>query len=132
MRRLHIALGTVVCLVVPLASYAGGTGGLAYTMFADVQEYRVEVVVIDDRGERAPVGASQLAVQAQGTIGNFLAGAERFRMGPAHRAPRRHLDDLAARACETLHASAVEITLVERDDAASPERSYRGAHTCAR
>lgn len=101
-------------------------------MFADMQESRIEIRAQDADGER-PLSPTRLASAAGGTAGLFLAGGENWRYGPKHRTPRALLDDFAAFACrQDSSARAVTITLVERDDAASPVRSYRASQACSR
>lgn len=125
-RKVHFAVGALVCVVVPAASYADGSGRLAYTMFAEVAEYRVEITA-DDR----PIGATFLAARTGGTAGIFLAGAEHWKGGARHRTPRGQLDALAAFACTTPEAAGahqVTVTLVER--AEGHETRWQGDATC--
>lgn len=129
MTRLHAAAGALVCVILPAASYIDGSGRLAYTMFAEAGEYRVEIHVAHQDGSATEIPATFLAARAKGTAGVFLAGAERFKTGAVHRTPRGQLDALAAFAC-TPDATSVTITLVERARPDAPETRWSGEHAC--
>jgi hypothetical protein len=132
--RIHVVAGALVCVVLPAASYVDGSGRLAYTMFAEAGQYRVEIRVA--HRDRAPteIPATFLAARAKGTAGIFLAGAETFKTGAVHRTPRGQLDALAAFACTTPEAApapaAVTIVLVERAREGAPEERWAAERAC--
>ena len=80
MRRIQLIVGVLVCIVLPGASYLDGTGRLAYTMFAEISEHRVEISIATAHGAFV-LPPTRLARRA----GVFLAGSERFVPGPVHR-----------------------------------------------
>lgn len=131
MRRLHAAVGAVVC--VPGASYLDGSGRLAYTMFAEVDEYRVEISLTTTRNEVTNVSPTSLAPYAGSSAGAFLGGAERFKPGPVHRTPRQILGPIATLACAhaPVPASRARVVLVKRDHARSPEQRFEAERSCA-
>jgi hypothetical protein len=130
--RLHGVVFATFCVIVPAASWLDGSGRLAFSMFADMHQFRVELRAREDGGER-PLSPTRLANAAGGTAGLFLIGGESWRYGPKVRTARWLLGDLAAFACrEDGRAHAITITLFERDDEASPARSFTASHECSR
>lgn len=114
----------------PALSFLDGSGGLAYTMFSAVEETRVELFA-DVAGRRLPVAPTWAASQIPGSAGLFLAGAERFRVGPVTREWRRQLDPLARRVCAMGPYDAVEVTLFVRTVGAVGEGTrYVGRARC--
>lgn len=129
--RLHVGVFATLCVIVPAASWIDGSGRLAFSMFADVQQFRLELRARDERGER-PLSPTRLANAAGGTAGLFLVGSESWRYGPKLRTARAMLGDFAAFACAQETASAVTITLFERDDETSPVRTFSASRECSR
>jgi hypothetical protein len=118
--RFHLALGVLVCVVLPGASYVDGSGRLAYGMFRATHEYALDVVAVLPDGQTRAVSPTELAVAAGGSAGLFFAGLDHFRRSAVTDMPRRHLDDIARLACRVAAAREVTVTLKERDDPASP------------
>ena len=134
MRRIQLIVGVLVCIVLPGASYLDGTGRLAYTMFAEISEHRVEISIATAHGAFV-LPPTRLARRAGATAGVFLAGSERFVPGPVHRTPRVQLGPLADLACVQARADGIDarrarVVLIERDDALSSERRYVAERTC--
>lgn len=139
--RAHVVVGALIAIGLPGASFLGGNGRLAYTMFADVAEVRVRIVATRPDGSTRELSPTKLAREAGGTLGLFFAGTETFRFGPRVRTARVVLGDVAAFACARYAAILpagvreapprdVEIVLAERDREGSPETEYRGRRAC--
>jgi hypothetical protein len=131
---LHAGVGVFVCMLLPGASYIDGSGRLAYTMFAEVDEYKVEITITTTAGNDVAVPATSLAPYAGSSAGVFLAGAERFKPGPVHRTPREMLGSIAALACAHPNtvdrAARARVVLVQRNDARSPEQRFEAERQC--
>ena len=132
MTRLHAGFAAFVCVILPGASYLDGSGRLAYTMFTEVDEYRVEIVVTTTTGSEVFVAPTSLAPYAGSSAGVFLGGAERFKPGPVHRTPRQMLAPIATLACAHSAAPAkrARVTMIRRDDARSPEQRFEAERSC--
>lgn len=134
----HCAAYGLVCVVLPLLSWAGdGRGGLAFTMYSSTATYRVEMAWLDDRGLRHGLAPTVVARNLSfDSAAPFLAGAEVFRTVPQVDALHRHLRDVARAACPLRPARVVEITLHERvgadGNAGAPDHSTTERTTCAR
>jgi hypothetical protein len=117
--RLHVAIGLLVCVVLPGASYIDGSGRLAYGMFSETRQYALDVIAFGRDGSARAVSPTELAIAAGGTAATFLAGLDRFRRAPVILTPRQHLGDIGALACRVSGAAEVSVTLRERakDDA---------------
>jgi hypothetical protein len=116
----HVAIGVVVCIVVPLLSRVFG-GEIGYTMFAGTTAYELRI-----RKDGTPISTTDVRARAGGTFATFLVdGRHRVRSTTALRA---HLDDVAMLACSS--GSNIEVMLVEDLDTGerrttSAERSCR-------
>ena len=130
-RRAHLLLGVFVVVVLPLASWWSGVGGLAFTMFSRSGSYRLHVVVVGQSGAERPVAATAVAARAGGTIGDVLAGSEAWRFAPFGALIRRRLDQVAALACTTdPQARQARVALDERTTLDSLVRTTTSTRPC--
>jgi hypothetical protein len=131
---LHAVMGVFVCLLWPGASYLDGSGRLAYTMFAEVDEYKIEITISTSDGNEVAMPPTSLAPFAGSSAAVFLAGAERFKPGPVHRTPREMLGPIAGLACAhpntAVSAIRARVVLVQRNDARSPEQRFEAERRC--
>ena len=109
--RAHLAVGVVVVLLIPLASWLDGSGQLAWTMFSRTGEYRLELTA-----NGKPVNPTEVAAfAAPGPTSSALAGADHFRHHDVARATlRRHLSDVAHLACKLRPGTTINARLYER------------------
>lgn len=128
---LHVTLAVVVCVALPGLSWLDGSGRLAYTMFSELEETRVDIVGVDAAGRETRVAPTWVASLTKGGGGIFLAGAERFRAGPRAREPRRHLDAIARRVCALGDHARVTVTLWTRTPRQA-ETATTASVTCPR
>jgi hypothetical protein len=114
-------LGLVVCLVIPMASWAiDGRGRWAFTMYSTTVTYRVDIASLDDQGTRHALAPTAIAGEVSfDSAAPFLAGADDWRTVAQVDALRAHLGDVARAACRVGRGSEVEITLHERASPAS-------------
>jgi hypothetical protein len=132
MRRAHVAVGALICLVLPIGSWLEGSQAFAWTMFARSGEYRLEVLATDMSGRASVVNPTALAASAAPNARTFLGGADHWRTGSSLYSLRAHLDDLGEHACRETHAAAVDITLRERLREGDPERATTRHVPCRR
>jgi hypothetical protein len=136
--RRQAALGVLVCLVVPLTSWAvDGRGRFAFTMYASTVTYRLAIAQIDEGGARRTLDPARVAEDVSSSAAPFLAGADGYRTVAQIDALRDHLRDVARAACRSRRGSTIEITLHERsaprasespdDDAAAAQTTERVA-----
>ncbi len=111
---LHVALAVVVCLALPALSWLDGSGRLAYTMFSELEETRVDIVGFDASGRETRIAPTWVASQLKGGAGVFLAGAEHWRTGPVAREPLRQLGAIARRVCALGGHARVRVTVWTR------------------
>ncbi|MBK6694763.1 MAG: hypothetical protein IPG50_21515 [Myxococcales bacterium] len=123
--RLHGIVLFFVAFAIPAASYLDGSGRLAYSMFADIAESRIEIRG-EDAAERAfPIAATKVATALTGAARTAMVGADHFHTGPVHRMMRMHLDDLAGAACLVEPtARFVTVRLVERHDVLATTQTF--------
>jgi hypothetical protein len=115
-RRLHWGLGALVCVILPGASWLDGSGRLAYSMFADVCWYRVDIVARDDRGAPFAISPTEIGRLASPGAALWLGGADQFHVSPRSRNGRAQLGAIARFACTVRgDAATITITLSERD-----------------
>lgn len=109
--KLHLAIGVLVIVVLPLVSWLDGSGQLAWTMFSRTGHYRLELTA-DGR----PVNPTELAAAAApGPTAMALAGSDHLRHHDVMRATmRRHLEDIAQLACRLGRGTQVTARLQER------------------
>ena len=100
--RWHLALALLFAAVVPAASWAFGSGGLAYRMYARSGSYRIRVTIWNRDGRAEPVSPTALAARARGAARHYLAGADRWLSFPHSDVLAEELDDLAAFACQAV------------------------------
>lgn len=131
MRRLHYVLGALVCVVLPGASWLDGSGRLAYSMFADVCWYRVEIVAHDQHGAPFAISPTEIGRVASPGAALWLGGADRFHPAVRSRSARAQLNALAEFACSVRRdAIDVTVTLSERDAPDAPTTTFTGRATC--
>jgi hypothetical protein len=127
----HLLIGVLAVVGLPLVSWWSGTGGLAFTMFSGSGSYRLRIVISDQSGARRPVPATAVAARAAGTIGDVLAGSESWRFAPFGPLVRRRLDQVAALACTTTSQSReARLILDERRTLDSPVRTTTVTRLC--
>jgi hypothetical protein len=130
--KLHGALGALVCIVMPAASWLDGSGRLSYTMFADMHWYRIEAAAYDAEGHARDVPPSQLANATSGTTALFFAGADHFRHAQVPSTARAHLAAAAKLLCTTVSEPRVTVALLERDTIDGPISRTTAIATCKR
>jgi hypothetical protein len=126
-RSLRWGVGIVACVVLPAASWLGGSPTFAWTMYSRAGEFRIDFVTTGADGHRRSRNPTALAENASAGTASMLGGADHWRQGPSTATLRTHLDDLADHACRETGAVAVELTLHERI-VGGPDR----ATTCRR
>jgi len=105
-----------VCLVLPGASWLDGSGRLAYSMFADVVWYKVDIVAHDDRGVAFAISPTEIGKAASPGAALWLGGAESFHVATRSRSARAQLGAIAQFSCTVRRdAARVTVTLSERD-----------------
>jgi hypothetical protein len=94
--RVHLVVGVIAILLLPLVSWLDGSGQLAWTMFSRTGRYRLQLVA-DGR----VLNPTEIAAAAgPGPTSWALAGADHFQHQDVTRATlRRHLSDVALLAC---------------------------------
>jgi hypothetical protein len=127
---IHLAAGIVTCVVLPGYSHFAGAGGLAWTMFARSDSFRLTVVATDRAGHAHLLHPSELGHDAEPELRAHLLGAESFHTQPVGPTFRARLPALARLGCQIGTYSTVEVTLEERRDLdAAPEVTHARA-TC--
>lgn len=109
--RVHLAVGVIVVLLLPLVSWLDGSGQLAWTMFSRTGQYRLELT-----SNGKPLNPTEVAAfAAPGPTSSALAGADHFRHHDVARATlRRHLTEIASLACKLKPGSTIRARLHER------------------
>jgi hypothetical protein len=130
--KLHGALGALVCIVMPAASWLDGSGRLSYTMFADMHWYRIEAFAYDAEGHPRELSPTQIAERTSGTSALFFAGADRFHFAPVSRMARTHLPAVAKLACTLVSEPRVTVSLLERETEGGPITRTTAIATCKR
>ena len=126
-------VGVLVCLLVPLASWVvDGRGRFAFTMYASMVTYRLDIDALDDGGLRRALDPSAVAVNVSSPAAPFVAGAGEYRTVAQIDALRDHLRDVARAACRDRHARTIEITLYERPWPPASEAESGTTHTSER
>jgi hypothetical protein len=128
----HTALGVLLALVLPAASWLDGSGRFAWTMFSKSASYRLEIDVVDAGGARRAVEPGALAARAGPSARPFLSGARYFRHAPVASTFRHHLAEVGSLACAEPGAVSVEISLFERPTLDADVRETHAAITCPR
>jgi len=100
--RLHATVALLLGLVLPGYSWLGGSGWLAWTMFARSATYRIRLRVTDTTGDTHVVNPTELARFAFGDTASYLTGAEHFRHAPVGDALRQNQASLALLGCRTV------------------------------
>lgn len=109
--RVHFAVGVIVVVLIPLASWLDGSGQLAWTMFSRTGQYRLELTA----NGKALNPTEVAAFAAPGPTSTALAGADHFRHHDIARATlHRHLADVASLACKLKPGSTIKARLHER------------------
>jgi hypothetical protein len=126
-------VGVLVCLVVPLASWVvDGRGRFAFTMYASMVTYRLDIDALDDGGLRHALDPGEVAENVSSPAAPFVAGAGEYRTVAQIDALRDHLRDVARAACRDRHATTIEITLHERPWPPGSEAGSGTTHTSER
>lgn len=127
--RFHVAVGVVVCIIIPLLSWTDGSGQLAWTMFSRTGQYRL-VLTADGK----PVNPSELAgAAAPGPTAVALSGSDHFRHHDVMRATlARHLEDVARLACSIRPATTILARLEQRMRTTEPIVSTEVTVRCDR
>lgn len=127
--RVHVAVGILVVLLLPLASWLDGSGQLAWTMFSRTGRYRLELI-----SDGKPLNPTEVAAfAAPGPTSSALAGADHFRHHDVARATlRRHLTDIASLACKLRPGTTITARLHERVRTDAPIRTTEVMMPCAR
>jgi hypothetical protein len=130
--RLHFFLAVLVCLLLPGGSWLGGSGWLAWTMYAHSSTYRVSVAGASTSGEPHFIVPTELAARASADLGTFLAGSERWRHAPVGPSLRRHLSEVAALGCGIApDLRSIDVTLEERRTLDAPVVRTQARANCA-
>jgi hypothetical protein len=120
------AIGVLVCLVVPLASWGvDDHGRLAFTMYAATVTYRLEIARWEAGGVRRSLDPTEVAADVSSVAAPFLVGAASYRTVAQIDALRAHLRDVASAACRNRYGSIIEVTLQERFESSITHRSER-------
>jgi len=128
-RRIHIAVGLVVVVVLPLVSWLDGSGQLAWTMFSRTGRYRVELIA--DGVQLNPTEVA--AFVAPGPTSSVLAGADHFKHHDVARATlRRQLEEVAILACKVRPGATITARLHELVKSDAPIRTSEVTVRCAR
>jgi hypothetical protein len=130
--KIHGALGALVCIVMPAASWLDGSGRLSYTMFADMHWYRVEAFAYDAEGHAREISPTQIANATSGTSALFFAGADQFHFAPVSRMARAHLPAVAKLVCTLVSEPRVTVSLLERETIDGPITRMTAIATCKR
>ena len=127
--RSHLAVGLVVIVLLPLASWLDGSGQLAWTMFSRTGRYRLELVA-----DGAPLNPTEVAALASpGPTSQALAGADHLLHHDVRRATlHRHLADVAALACRARPGATITARLHERVKSEAPDETTEVTVRCAR
>jgi hypothetical protein len=134
MTRTHAVVAMAVGIVLPLGSHLLGSGELAYGMYARAEEYRLDVVALDDGSLRHRIAPTALTRGARASVVPLLAGADHWRSAPRIEDLRTTLPSLALHACEARTerlAVAIEVTLEERAREGGAIRTSRAVAVCS-
>jgi len=126
--RRHRVVAVIACVVVPATARLLGRGTFAWGMFAGTDEYRVRIVAHDRSGRAWFVAPTELASIAGQNAAVFFSGSDHFRRVAGADVVRRHLDEVASRACVIAPAAdEIELQLQhrERDNAPVATSSTR-------
>jgi hypothetical protein len=129
--RLHVIVAALVVVGLPALSLSTGEGGLAFAMFSGSRSFRLRATVVDQAGESRAVPATALAARAGGSVGDVLAGSERWRFSPYGRLVRTRLEQVAALACRARGGSrAATVRLDERRTLDAPVVTTSASVAC--
>ena len=129
--RLHHAAAAFVVLL-PVLGHLGD-GGLAFTMYATTERYRLEIVTEQRDGTRVAIAPTLLARRVAPAAQPFFAGADNLRRTTDVRVLRARLHEVAVLACLDAGegARAVTVSLFEEPTRDAP-RTTRAEASCAR
>lgn len=131
MTRAHAVLAVVVTLGLPLGSRLWGHGDLTFSMFSWSASYRLRFATTDAAGRSQPLAPTAVAAAVRGSIGDILAGTERFRHGPFGSLLRRRLHEVARLGCKARPGAArVLVTLDERPTLDAPIATFQADEPC--
>jgi hypothetical protein len=129
--RVHLLIGVLAAVGLPVLSWWSGAGGLAFTMFSGSGSYRLRIATSGADGTERPIAPTAVAARAGGTIGDILAGSEGWRYAPFGALVRRRLDEVAAFSCRTAPPNGqARVTLDERRTLDAPVRTTTVTWSC--
>jgi hypothetical protein len=129
--RTHLILGIVVILILPALSRWRGTGALAFTMFSQSGSYRLRIVATDSDGKEQRVPPTAVAAMVGGSVGDLLAGSDRWRFAPFGPLLRARINQIAMLSCAGRSGSKrSRVVLEERRTLDAPIRVSEGTVTC--
>src|SRR5262245_9996157 len=80
LKPVHAIVATLVCVVLPAASWLDGSGFLAWTMYSGSGCYRLEIAAVAADGSRSAVAPSDLVRFTGRDEAPYLLGADNWRM----------------------------------------------------
>jgi hypothetical protein len=129
-RVLRASIGAIACVLLPAASWLEGSATFAWTMYSRAGEFCIDLLTVDAAGRPNHRNPTLLAHHAEPGAASLLAGSDHWRQGPSMGILRRHLDELAAYACDETGAVLVEVTLRERVVGGGAERATTQRRRC--
>jgi hypothetical protein len=119
--RQHLLVAMLVAVVLPAASWADGSGFLAFRMYARAPSYRLTVTAWDQASNPRPIVPTAMAARAGGTLSHLLAGSDHWVTSPRTDFLAAHLPELAPLACRVARNAARDAPIeARRADAACP------------
>jgi hypothetical protein len=129
-RLLRASIGAIAFVLLPAASWLDGSATFAWTMYSRAGEFCIDLLTFDAGGRPNRRNPTLLARRAAPGAASLLAGSDHWRQGPSMGILRRHLDELAAYACNETGAVVVEVTLRERVVGGDAERATTQRRRC--
>jgi len=129
--RGHLVVAVLAAGALPAGSLVAGSGLLAFRMYASSPALRVQVTAWDRRDVARPVSPTALAARAGGTLGDALAGSDRWKLAPSDRLLASHVGELAELACVAARGAArVEVRLERRASSGAPLQTSIADRSC--
>jgi hypothetical protein len=113
--RIHRIVASISALLPVFPAVTGG-GSLAFTMYAQSVEFRLEITARDASGRTRFIAPSALAARVPASVVPFFAGSDHFRRTYGDPPLAHRLGEVARLACVTdeRRAASVEVALFER------------------
>ena len=117
---LHVAVGVLVCALIPGLSWLDGNGTFAWTMFSKSETFRIGVLVTSSSGEKRYVPPGDLAPYAPPWMAMYLRSSQTWLHSPVGITFRTSLPVVAALGCRLPDVTSVIVTIQERKNLDAP------------